>query len=380
MAKGSLRRQRLNLSNRQISPVSPEGELPLRIENRAGLFGLIYYLVSAAICFAAAVMISATDAVMPPGTYETLWRLAPLLIALLGVSMLARGALSYLRRGETVITRDEVRVTEPGIFTRRSWSAPLDTFQGVRWKKTVLPRSGDSSGHKSYMHVIDLAHPDSQVFVPLTIWTTSGEGPRKKWEDLARLLGLPAIDAREAEHRIRAAEDVDKSVRDLAREGKIETQWDNRPPPDRIKVEHIGDATDPGGQQIRLIMDERPFSPMIAYPVAAVFGLSAIFVFYQGRVLFAAFILLLVFVLLKVTRDAGNRMAHLTLTRQELTYQGLTSLDPVTVPLDAIEAVKTGKGVVLVETDTGDQKIAGNLPDEAITYVRDLVESALATS
>ena len=78
-----------------------------------------------------------------------------------------------------------------------------------------------------------------------------------------------------------------------------------------------------------------------------------------------------------VSRRSAKTPAELNITASELTY-AVNGVTQVSLDLDTIEMVRASKGGVIVETDQGDKRIAGNLPQDALNYVRDLVESALA--
>ncbi len=99
----------------------------------------------------------------------------------------------------------------------------------------------EDRSHVRVIQRVELAHPETERTLPLFIGTAEDAVARREWERFARATGLPAIDAREVSETVRAAEDVDKSVKDLAAEGRIDAEWRNEAAPERIDLRHEGD-------------------------------------------------------------------------------------------------------------------------------------------
>lgn len=375
--KLDMRRTERRLKDRWFDIVSPEGTFPIRIENRASTSAAIVGVIGAAVCFAAAWMIAYGVGGIEFGSYGILERTAPVLVALMGAWLLVKAILAQLSRGHIEITRDEVRVLEPGLFKKKSWSEPLTSFSGVRWSTRILNRRNNSGGNRELLHVIDLAHPDDRVFVPLDKWITDGDDPRQTWERLAAALDMPAIDAREGAVHVRAPGDVDKTIKELAHEGKVSTNWTDREPPEGITIHRDGRGEQ--GHAIWLEMFERPISPLLAMVISGSLVLIAIYGVLQGQVFIAAICLGLAYLLFRIMRRAGTEPAELTITRQDVSYV-TNGVPQAKVALGDVERVKVGSGSVVVETDAGEKVIARNLSPEALDYVRDLVESAIANA
>lgn len=93
----------------------------------------------------------------------------------------------------------------------------LDGYIGVRYRSRIVNVLGLTSFTQ---HIIDLQHPNETKTIPLYI-SNNGDGVSKKWEELARQMQMPAI-FNTADGIIEIApEDIQKSLPDLIKEGKI---------------------------------------------------------------------------------------------------------------------------------------------------------------
>ena len=143
----------------------------------------------------------------------------------------------------------------------------MSAYSGVRWQEFVVRKnsSSGSTSHKTKRYqYVDLAHPEKYKSVPLFVTIRDGV-TRAEWEGLAKLLNVPAIDARGGATQVRAAEDVDKSINELADEGKVAADWSGDAPPDGLTAD-FGD-----GDRIEVTINVRRL-PTWLYAVFLVFG------------------------------------------------------------------------------------------------------------
>jgi len=125
-----------------------------------------------------------------------------------------------------------VRLRETTAFGARAFDEPLSAYNGVfmtairtrRHNRTVL------------VHEIMLTHPQRARQVVL-FRQEGDEPPRAQWEDYARTFRLPALMHDGSEIVARPAEDLDKTLLDLARERKLSAAMPSAPPPRSIKVD-----------------------------------------------------------------------------------------------------------------------------------------------
>ena len=131
------------------------------------------------------------------------------------------------------IDRYLVKVTEKGRFgaARGEWNAPVSDFRGVlRRSEAQLMGGGYDAPEWVTWHKLILAHPDEKK--SLELYTSEVEADtRKLWGVAARALQLPALYETGDGIVSRAPEDLGKTLRQLAMEGKVSVDFDVQAPP-----------------------------------------------------------------------------------------------------------------------------------------------------
>ncbi len=131
------------------------------------------------------------------------------------------------KRQTIEISRDLVRVTEKGLYAS-NWDEPVSAFKGILRRTDEETRAGggpEGGSMKVTVHLVELVHPDRRKTIRLYEADTE-EDIRKLWKDAARALHLSALDETSGGMVTCAPEDLDKSIRDLAAEGKISAYFD----------------------------------------------------------------------------------------------------------------------------------------------------------
>ena len=320
------------------------------------------------------------------------------------------------------------------------WTQPVAAYRGIRWRRHLLQsRRRDTPGAKreaEYIEVIELAHDDPARSVPLYSRRTGrikaaqvlslardafsagakgkdaiiaraeamgddvrGAELRDIWEGYAKLLGLAAIDARDGAEIVRAAEDLDLSIAEMARTGKISREWDDTPPPRQLQLIRSGDPDDPEKQQLTVVL-RAPRMPIafvgIFLAIGALTFLAGLFQFELGLMVFGALF------------GAGGWFAYtidirrprkIHLTRTELRYESPNAQrHEFSVALDRIETIAvvqsqaagTGAakglmqrlegGQILISGDDRDYRIGEGLGADALNWLRGFLVSALANA
>jgi hypothetical protein len=157
----------------------------------------------------------------------TLYFLIPifLLFACIGLGILIAGINSLFVQGEIRITNQDVTYTKSSLFGTKKWIEPVSEYMGVLRSKEQRSRGTGNTRTTYTVYVLRLYHADTDKCIPLYESTTSTEW-RSLWEDYARILNVPALDEVEGEIVSRDVGDLDKSVRELAEEGKLEIDFD----------------------------------------------------------------------------------------------------------------------------------------------------------
>ena len=144
---------------------------------------------------------------------------APALIGLvfgvIGIGMFIGGLYLLSCSTTTMLSLQQVSVTRKSIFGIKQWSAPLSSFTGIRSRSEY--HSGSKNSPSYTLHIVELLHDDPKQAVCL-YQSRMDNGIRGIWENACRVLNLPAVEGEGAHLIIRAVEDLEKSVKDLARE------------------------------------------------------------------------------------------------------------------------------------------------------------------
>lgn len=398
---------------------------PLRIEVRGSAKAVFIQLITAGVIGAFALFINDMVPTEQFGEFQTLVEgVLPVAMAAVACLLALRAVLGRSTRTSVRIADGHVAVQRRSLFGTREWTEPLREYQGVRWTRFAIheTRGENRPTRTRYRNVLELAHADRQKCLPLVVHETGranvaatlalakkafaannkdeaglrteaerlgkqagAEHLRDKWEALAAGLDLPAIDARDGVETRRDVEDLDKSIRQLAEEGKIDSKWDSAPPPPSLETETIGSTSDPGRPEARIVI-RAAHSPILIYIFGGVGGLMTVigvvtlqFGLMLGGLVFGALAVFLFW-------QGRNNPRTLTVADGEIRYE-----DPnvqsrsFTLPLAGIESIELrnrdsesanertlklqGKEL-LISSDQGEYPAGAGLSDDALDWLR----------
>lgn len=150
------------------------------------------------------------------------------------------------RHGSIVINDGTVTVDLHDAMGGLQFSEPLSAFQAVRHRERVSIGTGGAGAASTTSHktIIELVHADQSLSVPL-LMQAGREDCRAALEDYARAFGLPARETDDGQVIERAADDLDKSLRERIDERSIKITHDPlQSAPKGIAVERTWDSTD----------------------------------------------------------------------------------------------------------------------------------------
>ncbi len=152
-----------------------------------------------------------------------------LIFTLIGVASLVAGIGVFTHRKTIRIDGEQVSVDSRSVFGHKTWTESLSRYQGI------LLRSEHHSGGKnssSYtLYIVELYHEDRKKRIRL-YQSLSPSDFRRIWQESCRYLNMPGLEGEEGNMTVRDAQDLDKSVRELAQEGKLDVAFDpDKPPP-----------------------------------------------------------------------------------------------------------------------------------------------------
>ncbi len=204
--------------------------LPLRWHEGPQIL-LALFLISFALIFASFPVSAATGwplAGRPWCVPWMAWATAPLTWAIsLGILAVAWDGLVH--ELDVHVGADGVRVRTRGIRGVRAWIDSLNSYRGVLAEEEYHPGGGEIPGYVEYR--ICLVHgTDRQRDIELYNMR-SPEGHRDETKAFARLLDVPVLfGVGEGRFRDLDPDDLDKSIHELAADGKVESSLAFAPP------------------------------------------------------------------------------------------------------------------------------------------------------
>ncbi len=139
----------------------------------------------------------------------------------IGVGMLLYGIHLLVWRKTITLDRGSVAVVESGLRGTKEWREQLANYIGVL-RRVRHVRTKNSS---YTLYIIDLIHENESKTINLFTDLTEASH-RAKWESYARALEMPALEQGQGGLLKRDAADLDKSVGELIKEGKVEVDFD----------------------------------------------------------------------------------------------------------------------------------------------------------
>ena len=196
------------------------GRLPAVIENRPSRVAGLVVLVFGAI-FTAIPLTSLVYGIRK-GEFDAII-IALLFFVLVGGLVLSLGLYLFTSYGRVTISLDEVHSLHKSIFGKKEWREPLANYQGLLHRSETRSGSRNSSSYTVY--VIWLWHERFSRSIQLAESRVE-RGMREAWESMCRHLNLPALQMDGERILERSPDDLDKSVAELASEGKLDLRSD----------------------------------------------------------------------------------------------------------------------------------------------------------
>lgn len=162
------------------------------------------------------------------------------LIILIALGIVIGATLSFIRCKKFRFDGKTFTILyRPAIGIKHQIEEPLDNYTGVRLR-VLFVQSGLFNKSR---YIIDLYHKDANKIIPLYI-STNSKNIRKIWEDYARQFDLPALSIGDRGLVQRECEDLNKSIRELANEGKLPYIAGGKfPAPESLNVEENAKET-----------------------------------------------------------------------------------------------------------------------------------------
>lgn len=308
-----------------------------------------------------------------------LWGL--LLFGIIGIGLFIGGLAGLVGSTTTTLSLERVSVTRKSLFGTRQWSEALTAFPGIRYRSEY--HSGGENSPSYTLYIVELVHADPKKAVRL--YEARAEvGVRGIWEDACRTLNRPAVEGEGASLVIRAVEDLNKSVKELAREGKLHVEIDlSRTPPAGLSLRVDGTV-------LEITIQARRYAGMagalIGFVVSGVFVYVGFFI--RGAPIFfgllGSVIMLVVLaslVWMLITQE------QIRLAKDELHLRRRTPWGPTTgirISAASVETVRVGRKEnqggtgILVETDAGTTPLGVGLSSGCLEWLRNCILKVIA--
>lgn len=180
----------------------------LRVPRIAGIFGAVF----GAIWLTPSLGLATSVGGAPWPVIAFAW-----LFPAIGLALILGSLLSLTRARRVTFEQDGVAVVDRGPLGSSSWRLAYRDFAGVMLRERTIRRKNSSTTY----HIVELHHPDRTRCLPLYV-SRNGSPPRAAWEAAAKALDLPALLPDAAGPIVRAAGDLDRSLKELAASGQIQ--------------------------------------------------------------------------------------------------------------------------------------------------------------
>jgi len=301
-----------------------------------------------------------------------LWGL--LIFGVIGIGIFIGGLYLLTASTTTTLSLETVGVTKTSLFGTKQWIARLSEFTGLRYRSEY--HSGGENSPSYTLYIVELLHHNDAKKAVRLYESRTDLGIRGIWENACRALNLPAVEGEGSDLVIRAVEDLDKSVKDLVREGKLHVDFDpsKRPPAGlSLKVD---------GQFLELSLRKSKGSTLTGGGVGLI--VSGVFVyvgfFVKGPPVFFGIIgIIVLLIVLAATVWALITTEQIRVAKDEIHLRRQTPWGPTKgtrINATDVETVRIGKkdgqgyAGILVETNIGTTLVGAGLSSHCLEWLK----------
>jgi hypothetical protein len=301
-----------------------------------------------------------------------------LIFTIIGTALFLTGLWLLTRTVKTTIHHDRIEQSSRSIFGSKYWNENISNYPGIVYRSEY--HSGGKNQSSYTLYIVELHHPDKKKRIKLYS-SKSDHGVRKIWEDCCRNLNMPALQADGNEMQERATEDLDKSVKELASEGKLSVAFDpSAPPPPGIQLT-------PKQDTLRI---EIHASPMPIWGALIALGIPSVFIYlgFFGPAPFIFGIFGAVFMAIFAWSMLWSVFTHEVIELNPNTIRLLRTSkhgDKLKHEIDgtSVESVSVGddgngqQKTVRIQTDMMTHKVGAGLKHDALSWLRDCILAVL---
>lgn len=279
----------------------------------------------------------------------------------------------------TTIDARQVSFSSKSLIRSKQWMEEIDRYEGIAYREEF--HQGSKGSRPYTLYIVELFHTDGNKTQAL-YQSIAADGARQIWEDYCRKLNLPAVEKDGSTLIKRNVEDLDKSVRDLVKEGKLSIDFDpSRPPPKGLKVNAAGDV-------FEVVLTKDGFS-IVTYSLVLL--LSGVLVFigfnHEDGLPFLIFGIIIGVVIVCALLWEQFTKESIKIGEDTIHLNRITPLREeaiATITTSEIESVVVDKKdnhfykKIFIKTDQQQEAIGGGLSGEALEWLKNCILSVIS--
>lgn len=156
------------------------------------------------------------------GTFEP-GHLLLLIFVLVGIGVFLLGLSQFFSKQSCLLSINTIEFNSKGLFGKKTWSESTRNYEGI-FSTTETRSTGGQNSSTYKVYVLRLHHTDKAKSILL--YESRQEKPiRGLWEKYSQLFNLPCIEETEEGIIKRDTADLNKSIKQLAQEDKIDIDF-----------------------------------------------------------------------------------------------------------------------------------------------------------
>lgn len=296
-----------------------------------------------------------------------------LIFPIIGTLLFLFGLSQFFLHEIWEITDIHIIYNKKGLFGIKKWMEPISKYRGVL-SATEQRSSGGKNSSTYTVWVIYLYHDEYKKRIKL-FESSSSSGVREKWENYARTFNRPAIERSGKEFITRDVDDLDKSVKELIREGEIKIDFDfAKPTPKGFEVKRAMN-------EVQVVRKSKPLGIFVGPPFVLAFCGVFIYLGFFGDapILFGLvgtffLIIFFVFFIYKIISTPCYAIKREEVHTYRLTPWGSTKGQRIKADMiESIDIKSSGNNynALMISTDQREYSIGSGLRKDEREWLRD---------
>jgi hypothetical protein len=229
-----------------------------------------------------------------------------LLFTVIGAGIFIGGLASFFYKKKILLSENRINISIKSIFGDKNFDEHLSHYKGIRNYSEY--HSGGKNSPSYTLYINELIHSDNKKLnIKLDVQRNSESGIRVLWESHCKDLNVNALSGEAGNEMVRKVEDLDKNVKTLIEEGKIEAKFNPRDKPPRGFKLTVEDG------RLKVIMKDTPaiyIGMFVMLVFACVFAYFIVFKEGFNRGLIFPLIIISIFILVPIWVSIYHAFTH----------------------------------------------------------------------